>query len=708
MLPTNVISLMKKMVTSEGVPNQGSYTSGTTRTDGRDSGTTLSKLKQHLTSGLGTVSKLSTTRSTSNSSQETSTPAVSAPGLVHQQSVVSSEDRSLLQKVWDRKECFDPTDTKLLPPLISTPTAPSLGVLGSGGGGGGAPSPLTSPTGAKAGEGGGLPIPMRPGRDPGSSCRVCVKTLGESEFFKVCDECGNKVCEDCASYSSSQSNEGEEKWNCSICRRRLSSRAKLEKPPSIEGLGITPQIPPIMSSPLPPPSPGAPAALNIFAAMASTMGAPNKNATSLTPNFAAVSGDAALTTGQPLANGYANYRRRSVWAVSPQKSVEKPKILERSKSKDDACKDVKIMPILSGDVNREPRASSKGPPPGEGGREGRAPSKAPGDGSREPRSSSKAPPGERPEGRRQRDKSRERNAPPRRAHDDDHLRPSSRMRHRRSSDYRIHEARANELLPVQTLHAARSEMDISKVRRKSCTNIQMTRPPDFGSNRMVNGTGGDDSPEKWRQKGRRKSIRRQQSYDEEEHAKEKEPCALSPWAAGEPPVRRHSMQGPTRREEALEAHKRAKQSLDTPHYGRDGAKDSLGMSSSSGDVSNEPPSDRGSSTANDDTSHTSNRRRSSYRASRDMDQEPDQAGNEDQSESYLGCQVFQMRKGQHLINCSFKRPTLCQDIAKFRYLARKRAKFRYLARKRDKFGGFGPKKANLATLVCISMKSDIS
>lgn len=41
-------------------------------------------------------------------------------------------------------------------------------------------------------------------RRPGDAgrCRVCVKAMKPDEYFKECTECGLKVCDDCASYSS--------------------------------------------------------------------------------------------------------------------------------------------------------------------------------------------------------------------------------------------------------------------------------------------------------------------------------------------------------------------------------------------------------------------------------------------------------------------------------------------------------------------------
>lgn len=42
----------------------------------------------------------------------------------------------------------------------------------------------------------GATAPSRAG-----SCRVCLKSFKPDDFSKICAECQQKVCEDCASYS---------------------------------------------------------------------------------------------------------------------------------------------------------------------------------------------------------------------------------------------------------------------------------------------------------------------------------------------------------------------------------------------------------------------------------------------------------------------------------------------------------------------------
>ncbi|XP_049958034.1 uncharacterized protein LOC126474601 [Schistocerca serialis cubense] len=57
------------------------------------------------------------------------------------------------------------------------------------------------------------------------ACRVCLKSFKPEDFFRTCCECTQKVCEDCASYSKLDENQDESTWRCSICRRKLQSRA---------------------------------------------------------------------------------------------------------------------------------------------------------------------------------------------------------------------------------------------------------------------------------------------------------------------------------------------------------------------------------------------------------------------------------------------------------------------------------------------------
>lgn len=42
-----------------------------------------------------------------------------------------------------------------------------------------------------------------PGKAPSraGACRVCLKSFKPDDFSKICAECQQKVCEDCASYS---------------------------------------------------------------------------------------------------------------------------------------------------------------------------------------------------------------------------------------------------------------------------------------------------------------------------------------------------------------------------------------------------------------------------------------------------------------------------------------------------------------------------
>ncbi|EEB12578.1 conserved hypothetical protein [Pediculus humanus corporis] len=63
------------------------------------------------------------------------------------------------------------------------------------------------------------------GRRAGT-CRVCLKSFKPEEFFKMCSECQQKVCEDCASYSKLDENQDESTWSCSICRRKRQSRTQ--------------------------------------------------------------------------------------------------------------------------------------------------------------------------------------------------------------------------------------------------------------------------------------------------------------------------------------------------------------------------------------------------------------------------------------------------------------------------------------------------
>ncbi|XP_075225744.1 regulating synaptic membrane exocytosis protein fife [Lycorma delicatula] len=159
MLPTNVMSFMKKMVTTNE--------SGPPGTDPSADSGTLSKLRQTLSSSLMTAQDKVTKLTPSG---RTSEPMPSTPP--------------------------DSTPTK---PEETAPTTP----------------PKSQPKVDS-----GKP-PCRSG-----ACRVCLKSFKPDDYSRTCFECQQKVCEDCASYSKLDVNEDENTWRCSICRRKMQSRAQ--------------------------------------------------------------------------------------------------------------------------------------------------------------------------------------------------------------------------------------------------------------------------------------------------------------------------------------------------------------------------------------------------------------------------------------------------------------------------------------------------
>ncbi|KAL2712254.1 regulating synaptic membrane exocytosis protein 2 isoform X1, partial [Vespula squamosa] len=58
----------------------------------------------------------------------------------------------------------------------------------------------------------------------GEECRVCRKSFGPEEASRTCCECQHKVCEDCASYSTTTNSDDQSSWRCSVCRRKIASR----------------------------------------------------------------------------------------------------------------------------------------------------------------------------------------------------------------------------------------------------------------------------------------------------------------------------------------------------------------------------------------------------------------------------------------------------------------------------------------------------
>ncbi|XP_071530366.1 uncharacterized protein Fife isoform X2 [Panulirus ornatus] len=568
-----------------------------------------------------------------------------------------------------RANASTPAESRIFkPPPIATPTAPSVGIIGSGGTG---LSPVSSPVGIKQGDAtpSSVILSARAQRSPGSSCRVCVKTLKDSEFFRVCSECGNKVCEDCASYSTKSSDGDQDTWNCSICRRRLSSRAKSEQPPSSEGAAtLTTGVPTIMAAPMPPPSPGAPTALNLFsglAAMASSVagtqqqqaGTPSSSlpstlSTSLSSTLPSTAVSSAVvntpstpTAAEPpatTANGYPH--RKLSRGAGRQTSLDRTKSIERSRSRDESR-------------DRRPPTATAAAAPGT-------------------------------DVRRPRDRSRERPSVPRRRSDNDEENPrgtvrAASVRRGRMSDYMLRDA-TDDHLSFHRIHAAHSETDVSRSRKTSHANLHVTRPLESSMTRATvedapvtreSESSGDEgqTANSWQSRGRRRSIMRQQSYEEEDADGEafvsSTSNSLSLWGAGDPPIRRHSTQDPSRRDDSLEG-RRTRDSLDVPQHSRvhrhhswdyDVTRDTLPISgimasssagsrhSSESDVSSEAASERGSMTALEDTrrfSRSSIKRRSSYRASRSKNHEmndpydaDDQSGPLDSSPSPMSPEV---------------------------------------------------------------------
>ncbi|XP_076315880.1 uncharacterized protein LOC143228519 [Tachypleus tridentatus] len=75
----------------------------------------------------------------------------------------------------------------------------------------------------------------------GDSCRICRKSISSDEQSRKCDECGQYVCEDCASYSRDP-NDTSQEWKCSYCRRRQGQdRLGLEPPPG-SGMHRVPSV----------------------------------------------------------------------------------------------------------------------------------------------------------------------------------------------------------------------------------------------------------------------------------------------------------------------------------------------------------------------------------------------------------------------------------------------------------------------------------
>ncbi|XP_076045731.1 uncharacterized protein LOC143027973 [Oratosquilla oratoria] len=507
------------------------------------------------------------------------------------------------------------------------------------------------------------------------------RTLSDKEFFRVCSECGLKVCDDCASYSTSSAAGNQDKWNCSICRRRLSTRAKSD--PAKEGattpLGIAPSsFPSVVSTCIAPPTtPSSHATLSLVSGLASmasslasqaslssstptpiitpaptitpavttttttletqasTLATTTTTTTTITvttTTLASSSSSSSSTCSTAISSTAASNGlgpRGTPCRKSSRRVHSKQRSLERTRSRDDSR-------------DRRPSAVTHDMRPrhGEGARER---------------------PGVQP---------------PRRRSDNEEDRPArlgagngGSRRSQRLSEHLLRDS-SEEQLHLQgfhRIHAAHSETDVSSRSRKM--GIHSPRPPLDAQGYLSSSKGSSEAPplrsgprrdsesspdenladdaegEEWRRRGmgrRRSMIMRQKSYEEEDA----EPPEENLWSI-DLPSRRHSSQDPSRRDDSLEG-RRTRDSLDVPQHGRvyrhhswdydmgrDHANSSIPVSvqvtggsrfSSESDVSSEAASDRGSTnTLADDQrrwSRSSVKRRSSYRASKAKGRDP--------------------------------------------------------------------------------------
>lgn len=118
-----------------------------------------------------------------------------------------------------------------------------------------------------------------------------------------------------------------------------------------------------------------------------------------------------------------------------------------------------------------------------------------------------------------------------------------------------------------TKRTQESAVDQQKNRKSSdgsLDNNGSPKEPTRSASQLSGESSGDESRSDGSRRGRRRSIVRQQSYEEEVDGQGQQ-SLLTLWGAGGAlPLRRHSAQGPARREEALEAARKGRDSLDVP------------------------------------------------------------------------------------------------------------------------------------------------
>ena len=55
-------------------------------------------------------------------------------------------------------------------------------------------------------------------------CKVCFKSIGDAEFYRTCDTCAKRVCEDCSASYKAKDDGGADKVIITTTRGRLSWR----------------------------------------------------------------------------------------------------------------------------------------------------------------------------------------------------------------------------------------------------------------------------------------------------------------------------------------------------------------------------------------------------------------------------------------------------------------------------------------------------
>ncbi|XP_067643941.1 regulating synaptic membrane exocytosis protein 2 isoform X2 [Eurosta solidaginis] len=166
MLPTNVMTFMKKMVTTDETPSTPNQP---------DAGGTFGKLKQTLSSSLLTA-------------QDRVNKMSPRPSLA------PTEDGSY-GSTYQSQDAYTSNQTN------------NNNNNTTGGGSAGSANSSKNEPGRRAG-----------------ACRVCLKSFKPDDYHKTCFECQQRVCEDCASYSKLEENEDANMWRCSVCRRKMASR----------------------------------------------------------------------------------------------------------------------------------------------------------------------------------------------------------------------------------------------------------------------------------------------------------------------------------------------------------------------------------------------------------------------------------------------------------------------------------------------------